>query len=148
MMQFPIGRCWPYLTNSLKEKISHTLGGRKLPAIWGPRIKDIEGLLGQQSLEEVCARQWLSCINNSLDGLKNLKVNQDLIHVNYETLVTEPRAELHRISDFIGVNPKPIIRQSKTIVKQQSGWETKMSRDKRKSCLAIMKPGLQQLGYI
>ena len=69
-------------------------------AFWGPKLDNMDGILKNHSLPEVCALQWKRCVDNSADVFASLP-NEQWKEVGYETFVTSPVVEFKKILDFL-----------------------------------------------
>lgn len=70
-------------------------------ANWGPRLKDMNVVLAEHDLLEVCAIQWRECVEKSLLGLE-LVSNDRLCTIAYEEFVQFPKENLSKICQFLG----------------------------------------------
>lgn len=70
-------------------------------ATWGPRYPGIDADLRAGDLLMVCARQWRESVVRARRDLDVLGV--PFLDVRYESLVTNPEAELTRIGQFCGL---------------------------------------------
>jgi len=86
-----------YLWNRLYRLVSRE---RRL-AFWGPKLQGMEELLGQHSLEEVCALQWQRCVENAAAAFEKMP-GERYLEIKYEDFVQSPEDELNRILGFIG----------------------------------------------
>jgi hypothetical protein len=71
-------------------------------AYWGPRLDNMEELLGRFSLEEVCAIQWRDCVERAVQALAKLGEDR-VLTARYESVVDDPRGFLVRMADFLGI---------------------------------------------
>jgi len=71
-------------------------------AFWGPELNEMQVILKKHSLNEVCAIQWRECVEKADRALKLLPQNQ-VCRVQYESFVKEPKLELSRIINFMGI---------------------------------------------
>lgn len=69
---------------------------------WGPALNDMQHLLKKYSLNEICALQWKSCIENSERGLASIS-EERIVRIRYEDFVREPASEISRILNFIEI---------------------------------------------
>lgn len=87
-----------YALNALSGRFGHKRGLH----MWGARYPGIRTDLETESLETVCARQWLSSVRTIDRFFADLPPERG-ISVNYEALVGGPEA-LRRIWSFLGVD--------------------------------------------
>lgn len=69
---------------------------------WGPRLDNMEELLGRFSLEEVCALQWRECVERAMQALGQVAGDR-VLRARYESVVDDPRGFLTRMADFLGI---------------------------------------------
>jgi hypothetical protein len=72
-------------------------------AFWGPELNDMQSILKRHTLNEVCAIQWQQCVEKADEAL-NLLPQDQVCRVQYETFVKEPKSELSRVLNFMGIN--------------------------------------------
>lgn len=75
---------------------------KRLP-FWGPTLVDMQFLLQNYSLNEVCALQWQRCVEKSEQAFASMPSDK-VVRVRYEDFVREPVGELSRIVKFIGLD--------------------------------------------
>jgi hypothetical protein len=69
---------------------------------WGPRWQTIDADVARLPLLEVCAIQWVRCVEASLAGLRDLPADRTL-EVRYETLCSHPIEEARKLLGFVGL---------------------------------------------
>ena len=73
---------------------------------WGPRFAGLDDAVRERPLAAVCALQWSRCVETA-DAQLAAAVDPAAVHrLRYEDLVTDPRAEVDRLAEFLGV-PAP-----------------------------------------
>lgn len=75
-------------------------------AFWGPKLHDMEAVLENHTLNEVCAIQWQRCVDKA-DAALSAMPEGKVIQVKYEDFVSNPQEELSRILDFLRYQPTP-----------------------------------------
>jgi hypothetical protein len=70
---------------------------------WGPRFDDMQTMLRERGLAEVCAEQWRRCVTSSTLSLAACPRGQ-VCFVRYETFVAQPRSEIRRVAEFTGID--------------------------------------------
>src|SRR5690606_5210941 len=63
--------------------------GNSAQSSWGPRFSQIDQLVREKTLIEVCAIQWRECVNAAEASLRQLPTQQ-AITIRYEDLVADP----------------------------------------------------------
>lgn len=93
---------FPYYGLRFVLNRAHRLLSRKgRLAFWGPRLDDMDRILREHSLAEVCALQWRESVLRSAQTFAEM--DQDRVHVvSYEEFVTSPESGLSAICDFLG----------------------------------------------
>lgn len=86
-----------------KRRASSAPAVEGLSSWWGPKPHDWRDLMREHPLDEVCALQWQRCVEASYAGLADLSTEQ-LLHVSYEELVTDPVPHVERLTGFLGVH--------------------------------------------
>ncbi|MEJ2455332.1 MAG: sulfotransferase [Candidatus Thiodiazotropha sp.] len=89
-----------YASKYLFNRIYRLISKENRLAFWGPRLSNMDELLINHNLEEICALQWQACVEKSIDALEQLPSEQ-WIKVGYEDLVTQPESVFSRIADFL-----------------------------------------------
>ena len=64
-------------------------------------MDDIDKLLKQYSLTEVCALQWKACVEKAESDFLNISQDR-IIKLKYEDFVREPVAEFAKLGEFLG----------------------------------------------
>lgn len=83
------------------SRIYRLFSREKRLAFWGPKLDDMDEILENHSLNEVCALQWQRCVEKADSDLAALDPTR-VIRVRYEDFVRKPVSELKRIFDFLG----------------------------------------------
>ena len=92
-----VGYMGRYALNAARGRVGHKRGLQ----IWGVRYPGIQQDLDQETLETVCARQWLASVTAIDRFFADLPPERG-ISVSYEALVGGPH-ELQRIWSFLGI---------------------------------------------
>jgi len=72
-------------------------------AFWGPQLQEMNALLNQYTLEQVCALQWQRCVEAADEALSQLPENR-VVRVRYEDFVESPQAELDKICSKLDIS--------------------------------------------
>lgn len=80
---------------------------KKTIAIWGPRYAGIQEDVSELPLHEVCARQWMKCVQVTERQLSTVPSDQVFI-LRYEELMGDPQT-VKALCDWVGVSPEPVI---------------------------------------
>ncbi|MQM37962.1 hypothetical protein KBTX_01966 [wastewater metagenome] len=79
--------------------------------LWGPQLDDMDELLAERPLDEVCALQWRRCVEASAEAFASMPAERWL-DVSYEDFVREPERELGRVLDFAGLSAEDEARRA------------------------------------
>lgn len=119
-------------------------------AFWGPALNNMQTLLKEKSLNEVCVLQWKRCVDNAEKAFKDIPEDR-VIRVKYENLVCSPKNDVQRILKFIGrdvcdhkVNEAVAKVTSNSIGKGRMA----LGIDETKELDMMVKDTLQRLGYL
>ena len=63
-------------------------------------MDNIDDLLKQYTLMEVCALQWKACVDRAEDDFSHIH-HERIIKVKYEEFVSDPVAEFARLAEFL-----------------------------------------------
>jgi hypothetical protein len=89
---------WRFAAN----RVHRLLNGEKRVGVWGPRFDGWREALERGGLPEVCALQWVRCVDAAEAGLGRLDPAR--VHrVRYEEFVREPARELSRLGEFLAI---------------------------------------------
>jgi hypothetical protein len=93
-----------YGLGTLRKLLSSRDTGRA--TTWGPRYNGIDRDLKQKDIWEVCAIQWLRCIESALQSLSHVASVQQM-NIRYEEFVCQPEMYLTQIAAFLEIDPVP-----------------------------------------
>ena len=91
-----------YATRYFWSRVYRLFSREQRLAFWGPQMDDMNNLLAQHPLDEVCAIQWQRCVDQSRQTFETMDSSRWL-EVGYEDFVSRPQEELGRIVDFLGL---------------------------------------------
>lgn len=102
------------------NRVYRLVSGEKRLAFWGPQLDDMDSLLKQHTLEEVCALQWKRCIDSAMVAFGGMD-SRKYLEVEYEAFVRTPVSGLRRVMEFLGRDSsEDAIRQAVRGVSQRS----------------------------
>ena len=134
-----------YIQNRLAQLTSDE-GKQK---VWGPRFPLIDQFSKNKSLQEICAKQWVECVEHSYASLKAFdKVKQ--IEIRYEDFISYPVKEMEKILRWLGANQKQndVAHAVKNVSRDQSqAWRNSAS-ELEANAMEILSPTLTKLGYL
>lgn len=99
----PLTDIFFYLKRFGINRVRRTIKKEENLKFWGVQFKDMQNWGRNKNLHQICAKQWLECVNNSIDDLKVLDKSQYL-ELSYEEFVNAPLNFTREIADFIGVD--------------------------------------------
>lgn len=94
----------PYHAFSLSRNlIGKMFASEQRISKWGPILSDMDNLLCNYSLAQVCMIQWQRCVDRTDEALK--EIDRTMFHeVKYEAFVRNPLDELVRIANFLDLS--------------------------------------------
>lgn len=116
---------------------------------WGPRLYNMDKLLGSYSLLEVCAIQWRRCVEQARRDLTSLDPRR--VHrVRYEDFLADPAGRLEGIAQFVGrsVDTKDLRSAVEHVTPSRPiATRTTLSLEQSERIDPILKPELTAQGY-
>ena len=97
-----------YASKYLSNRLYRLISKEKRLASWGPKLDDMDAILKNYSLLQVCALQWKTCVNKSEEEFSRIDPER-VVRVKYEDLVSHPHYEFLRIAKFLGQEVTPSI---------------------------------------
>ncbi|MDD5395542.1 MAG: sulfotransferase [Thiothrix sp.] len=97
-----------YASKYLSNRLYRLISKEKRLASWGPKLDDMDAILKNYSLLQVCALQWKACVNKSEEEFSRIDPER-VVRVKYEDLVSHPHDEFLRIAKFLGQEVTPSI---------------------------------------
>ena len=143
---FPIRYAFSYLMDYITNWIKLGLGKQATEDyIWGVRYPGYQEDLRSKSTLEICAIQWRSCVEASLQQLGKLDKSQ-WMQIRYEDLMSDPKQSLEKIGQFISVDTQQfdISRIRPTYVGRHKKVFDEAQMEK---LMNIIRPSLEKLNY-
>ncbi len=75
---------------------------QKRLAFWGPVLDNMDSILANQSLEEICAIQWRQCVDFATESFKKM-AEEKVYKVRYEDFVQSPGEEMSKMCRFLNI---------------------------------------------
>lgn len=97
----PLADLLYYAFRYLYHRMYRLFSREKRLALWGPAMDDIDGLLKQYSLTEVCALQWKTCVDRAEEDFTKISADR-IIRIRYEDFVSNPISEFSKLALFLG----------------------------------------------
>jgi len=145
----PVADLAYYASHYLANRVYRLVSKDKRLAFWGPRMKDMDSLLSQYSLQQICALQWKACVNNSEHELGKISSSR-VLRVTYENFILNPKVEFLRIAEFMGRNiPENILERicEKVSVTSIGKGRASMTPVELNNILPLIKEELVCYGY-
>ena len=83
----------------LKSRVGLMFGNATRLAVWGPRFEGMDKL-GNSTLEEICARQWVECVTQADDAFLQIDPSR-VLTIRYEDFTSDPKGSLDAILSFL-----------------------------------------------
>lgn len=83
-------------------RVYRLISREKRLAFWGPALPDMQALLLNHTLNEVCALQWQRCVDKAEEAFSAMPEDK-VVRIRYEDFVRQPTVELNRILKFLGI---------------------------------------------
>ena len=122
--------------------------GSSSPSLWGPHYPGMEDDITKRPLLEVCAKQWRTCVESTLDALDTLP-DKRILSLRYETLVRDPHS-VDRLARFVGVSnagPMHAFYQQEAQETFVGRGRTQLSPTERETVAPLLHAPLARLGY-
>lgn len=118
--------------------------------LWGVRYSGIASDLERESVQTVCARQWLSCVR-AVEQAKRQMPCLKFLDVRYEDLIADA-GQLERIALFLDLDASAAQAiQGRYAVDLQapteSRWQKTFDPDMRRQLDELIEPTRRNLGY-
>lgn len=96
----------PYYTSRyLWNRLYRLNSKERRVAVWGPKSDNLNQLVKTHQLDELCAIQWKRCVDSSTESFHRMDSSK-WIKVAYEDFVCDPKNQLKRIMNFLGIEIK------------------------------------------
>lgn len=138
-----------YASRYIGNRIYRLFSKEERLAFWGPRFKGMDDLLRNCSLEEICAFQWVSCVQEAGDFFESIPAER-YRQIQYEDFVTNPIDHLMAIGKFLDQSFELDFAQEKTkMVSARSigNWRKGLTQDQLNNIYPIVTEMLERYGY-
>lgn len=96
----PRSDLWYYASRYLGNRLSKQRSSEKALAVWGPRFVGMEDIGKTHDLDQVCAHQWVRCVEQSEQAFAQMD-NSKYYQIYYEEFVQSSEKVLKGIADFL-----------------------------------------------
>ena len=139
-----------YASRYLWNRVYRLFSREKRLAFWGPKMAEMDRILEQHPLDEVCALQWQHCVDQSAAAFSHISAERWL-EIDYETVVTRPAETLARITGFLEIQVDPaLIKAAVSGVRSDSVGKgrAKLAPDQLARLERLVGPTLARYGYL
>jgi hypothetical protein len=114
---------------------------------WGPRYPGWKKDKQQLSDIQIIANQWVKSEEFIQKGLESIP-RENVLHVRYESMISEPEEVLTIIAEFLGVDISPIRSMAKkTKSESQDKWKANLTSKELEEIKPILQQMMQCRGY-
>ena len=135
-----------YMKEVIRRALPKSMSKLAGPAVWGPRIPGLEGLLRDLDILEVCCLQWRMCVESACHFGRQLPTDR-----YFECRLEDMSPQLvGAIFEFCGLDDDQDVRahfDDQYDPKKASARKQKCSDEERQAVLRWIGPTLQWLGY-
>lgn len=138
-----------YAARYLGSRLHRLVSREGRVGFWGPQLDNMDELLAERPLDEVCALQWQRCVDASAEALANIDPER-WIEIGYEDFVREPDREIEFVLSFAGVeaNSEAIQRAVSGVRSTSIGkGRATLDRTSRERLEALVYDTLSRYGY-
>ena len=131
------------------HRAHRVFSSQKRLSTWGPRFVGMREKLATSTLEEVCAAQWVNCVESAAVSFARMDANR-VIKLRYEKLVQRPEREVTRLLDFLCIDgDSDRVRAATSGVSAQSigNWR-RLSQGVVNRIAPIVERQLAAFGYL
>lgn len=139
-----------YGARYLYNRMYRLFSGEKRLAFWGPRFEGVEEVLRSRTLAEVCAMQWVRCVESSEHDLDQLDASR-VRRLRYEEFVTNPSGELKALARFLDTHiSRNDLRKSIQRVSSKSvgNWKTRVEPETMEVIEPLIRASMKRYGYM
>ena len=143
----PLSALLPFAARKAEDLAQTLLASR--PSLWGVRYPGIYGDRTAYTPLELAGIQWRESETRALADLATCVPPEQRVDVRYDDLLSQPREELCRIFDFIGVDaPTTVLdRVASQVRGSDQAWRRGLDAGEQARLLAHIGPLLCALGY-
>ena len=115
---------------------------------WGPRHPEIEAHVRDLPLWQVCAHQWIACME-AYEQSKSLLAANQIIEIRYEDIIANPVATFRSLCDSLEIDDQASVihRAQQTIVAGNIGKRSQLSADQLNIISELQSGVLERWGY-
>lgn len=138
-----------YATRYLANRYSKLRSNQSTLSAWGPKFEGIDAMVKDQPISDVCAAQWVRCVELASDAFSEMDEGK-VLTLRYEDFVSDPVQKLSMITQFLSLDCEieeleracAIVR-SGSVGKGKNGTYNDMENSER-----LMQSTLRTFGYV
>lgn len=139
---------WTNLRYAARVVSDSLPGNRTTKRVWGVRYNGIDKDLESQSRLQICANQWVNCIEISRKQLADVPPT-DVLNIRYEDMLQDENV-FQGYCDFVGIPSDDSVRQAhgaRTRTDTTEKWRGCFTEQDIQEVAPIIDPIQQRLGY-
>lgn len=142
MLDLPI-----YGLSFLQKRVDMALGKSKRLSSWGPRFALMDDLY-EVDLDELCALQWVACVDRADEAFTRLKRDR-VLQLRYEDFINNAEQSLWAITKFLNVEVSSYeISNAASVVRSGSvGKGRRGALNINEQLMAILHSTMERHGY-
>ena len=138
-----------YAIRFLNNRIFQKRSPERRLGIWGPIFDGMKDMMESNSLVEVCANQWVRCVQSSMKAFQQCP-EEKVHYLKYEDFVARPFDALKQIACFLDLQVAE--EELKTITSQVfdhsvGKWKHDLDRDEILKVMPVLERMLKRLNY-
>ena len=137
----------PHYVNRAYRLLAMRMTGK--PAIWGPRIPNLDRIYRSHTLLETCAIQWRECVLAVIDQWHEIPP-ESRHTVRYERLLAHPEREVGQLLDFMNLQRDPGVLDNLEVISKNNRrkWESALTSSEFARLDVVVGTTLERLGYV
>lgn len=144
---FPWLSALPYAVRYGRSMAGRLVGRSGHVRTWGPRYPGIDGDVAARPLAEVCALQWLRCVE-AYEAGRDLIPPDRLVEVRYEDLMADPSGVGARLGEAVGLASDELARRAAAAIDPGNvGKHRRLAPADRAAVEAVTGAALARWGY-
>ena len=138
-----------YVKRFIQGRMSMYFKRKEHMSFWGPQFPGLSDFNPDTPLFELCAHQWVACVNSSDDAFRGLDKNR-WTKIYYENFVSNQRVCIDSMLEFIGANCSDVKMDEivSSIHPDSVGNAGKLKEQLSGSVHNIMAMTMERHGYI
>lgn len=142
----PVADLPRYGVRFLRNRLSQMSSRDRRLSTWGPRFPGMDEAVAQRPIEEVCALQWRECVDRAEGAFAAIGAER-VFRLKYEDFVSDPRSQLLRIRDFLGMRTADLPDTASVRSDLVGRGRPEIGSEIEDRLRAMLKPTLERYGY-